>query len=90
MQCPGWCRDGGDGRTGLMVTEGTRPTSRHGPVRAQNGRPSSFEGSNILFRGCDVPVVQEWVAECRRADPSLTAQWRGWPHRKGWRNSVGA
>jgi hypothetical protein len=35
LQCPGWRRGGGDGRTGLMVTEGTRPTSRHGPVRAE-------------------------------------------------------
>jgi hypothetical protein len=52
LQCPGWRRGGGDGRTGLMVTEGTRPTSWHGPVRVQNRRPSpsrvppsSFEGA---------------------------------------------
>jgi hypothetical protein len=25
MQCPGWCWDGGDGRTGLMATEVTGP-----------------------------------------------------------------
>jgi hypothetical protein len=66
LQCPRWRRGGGDGRTGLMVTEGTRPTSRHGPVRARNGRPSPFEGS----------TVQEWVAQCRRADTGLTAQYR--------------
>jgi hypothetical protein len=52
LQCPGWRRGGGDGRTGLMVTEGTRPTSRHGPLRARNGRPTPFEGTAVLFRGC--------------------------------------
>jgi hypothetical protein len=52
LQCPRWRCSGGDGRTGLMVTEGTRLTSRHGPVRARNEhRPpsrvpsSSFEGA---------------------------------------------
>jgi hypothetical protein len=52
LQCPGWRRDGGDGHTGLMVTEGMRPTSRHDPMRARNRRlppsrvpPSSFEGA---------------------------------------------
>jgi hypothetical protein len=30
LQCPG--RGGRDGRTWLMVTKGTRPTSRHGPT----------------------------------------------------------
>jgi hypothetical protein len=62
LQCPGWHRGGGNGRTGFMVMEGMRPTSRHGPVRAQNGRPSPFEGSTVLFRGCGAPAVQEWVA----------------------------
>jgi hypothetical protein len=38
LQCLGWCRGGRDGRTGLMVTEGTRPTSRHGPMRARTRR----------------------------------------------------
>jgi hypothetical protein len=76
LQCPRWRRGGGDGRTGLMVTEGTRPTSRHGPVRARNGRPSPFEGSTVLFRGCSALAVQEWVAQCRRADTGLTAQYR--------------
>jgi hypothetical protein len=55
---------------------GTRPTSRHGPVRAQNRRPSPFKGSAVLFRGCDVPVVREWLAQCRGVDPGLTAQRR--------------
>jgi hypothetical protein len=32
LQCPGWRCDGGDVCTGLMATERTRPTSRHGPV----------------------------------------------------------
>jgi hypothetical protein len=71
LQCPGWRCGGGDGRTGLMVTEGTRPTSRHGPVRVQNGRSSPFEGSTVLFRGCGAPAAQ-----CRGADSGLTAQYR--------------
>jgi hypothetical protein len=39
LQCPGWRRGGGDGRTGPMVTEGTRltgPTSRRCPGREWN------------------------------------------------------
>jgi hypothetical protein len=59
-----------------MVTVGTRPTSRHGPVRARNRRPSPFEGSAVLFQGCNVPAVREWVAQCRGVDPGLTAQRR--------------
>jgi hypothetical protein len=76
LQCLGWRRGGGDGRTRLMVTEGARPTSRHGPVRARNGRPSPFEGSAVLFRGRGAPAVREWVAQCRGADTGLTAQYR--------------
>jgi hypothetical protein len=59
-QCLGWRRDGGDGCTGPMVTEGTRltnPTSRHGPVRAWNRRPPPFECSAVLFRGRGAPAV---------------------------------
>jgi hypothetical protein len=62
-----------------MVTEGMRltdPTSRHGPVRAWNRRPSPFKGSTVLFRGCGAPAVREWVAQCRGADTGLTAQRR--------------
>jgi hypothetical protein len=47
VQCPGWRRGGGDGRTGPMVTEETRPTgptSRRCPERARNRRPSPFRG----------------------------------------------
>jgi hypothetical protein len=47
LQCPGWRRDDGDGRTGPMATEVTRltgPTSRRGPGRAQNRHPSPFQG----------------------------------------------
>jgi hypothetical protein len=47
LQCQGWRRDGGDGRTGPMVTEETRPTgltSRHGPEQAWNRRLSPFRG----------------------------------------------
>jgi hypothetical protein len=47
MQCPGWCWDGGDGRTGPMATEVTGPagpTSRRSPVWAWSSRPSSLRG----------------------------------------------
>jgi hypothetical protein len=67
LQWLGWPhRADGDG--------GSRPTSRHGPARVQNRRPSPFEGSAVLFRGCGVPAVRQWVAQCRGVDPSLTAQ----------------
>jgi hypothetical protein len=78
LQCPGWRRDGGDGRTGPMVTEETRltgPTSRHGPGRARNRR--SYEGG------------RHSVTELTLALPHSVVEWRGWPHREGWRNSVG-
>jgi hypothetical protein len=47
LQCPGWRRGGGDGRTGPMVMEETRltgPTSRRYPGRAWNRCPSPFRG----------------------------------------------
>jgi hypothetical protein len=47
MQCPGWCWDGGDGRTGPMATEVTSPVgpaSRRSPVRVWSSRPSSIRG----------------------------------------------
>jgi hypothetical protein len=47
MQCPGWCWDGGDGRTGPMTTEVTGPaglTSRRSPVRAWSSHSSPFRG----------------------------------------------
>jgi hypothetical protein len=61
------------------VTEETRftgPTSRRSPGRAQNGRPSPFEGSAVLLRGCCAPAIREWAAQCLGGDPSLTAQYR--------------
>jgi hypothetical protein len=47
MQCPGWCWDGGDGRTGPMATEVTGLaglTSRRSPVWAWSSRPSPIRG----------------------------------------------
>jgi hypothetical protein len=79
LQCPGWRRDGGDGRAGPMVTEETRLiglTSRRGPGQAWNKRPSPFEGSAVLFRGCGVSTVREWAAQCHGADTRLAAQCR--------------
>jgi hypothetical protein len=76
VQCPRWRRGGGDGLTALKVTEGTRPTSRHGPVQAQSRRPSSFEGYVVLFRGRGTSAVREWAAECHGTDTGHTAQRR--------------
>jgi hypothetical protein len=89
MQCPGWCWDGGDGRTEPMATEVTGPaglTSRRSTVRAWSSRPSSL-------RGRGTSVIREWAAQCHRAVAGHAAQRRtvaGWPHRGSWRNSVGA
>jgi hypothetical protein len=47
MQCPGWCRDDGDGRTGPTATEVTGPaglTSRRSPGQAWNRRLSPLRG----------------------------------------------
>jgi hypothetical protein len=93
MQCPGWCHDGGDGRTGPTATEVTGPaglTSRRSPGQAWNRRPPPLEGFAVLFRGCGASAVREWVAQCHRTDADHAAQWQGWPHRGSWWNSVGA
>jgi hypothetical protein len=47
LQCPGWRRDGGDGRTRSMATEESRftsPTSRRGLRRARDRHPSPIRG----------------------------------------------
>jgi hypothetical protein len=47
MQWPGWCCDGGDGRTGPTATEVTGPaglTSRRSPGQAWNRRSSPLRG----------------------------------------------
>jgi hypothetical protein len=38
------------------------------------GVRTPFEGSVVLFRGCGVRAVREWIAQCHRADTGLTAQ----------------
>jgi hypothetical protein len=79
MQCPEWCRDGGDGRTGPTATEVTGSaglTSRRSPGQAWNRRPSPFEGSTVLFRGCDASAVREWAAQCNGTAAGHAAQCR--------------
>jgi hypothetical protein len=77
LQCPRWRRDGRGGRTGPMATEETRftgPTSQRGLRRARDRRlPPPFEGSAVLFRGCDTSAVRDWVAQCHGVDTGLTA-----------------
>jgi hypothetical protein len=74
--------------------EGTRLTSRHGPLRARNGHPSPFKGSAVLFQGCDAHTGRTRVGvivsrELTLALPHSTVQWQGWPHWEGWQNSAG-
>jgi hypothetical protein len=52
MQWPGWRRNGGDGRTGPMVTEVTGPagpTSQHSPMRAWSSRLPPIRGLRRHF-----------------------------------------
>jgi hypothetical protein len=60
LQCPGWWRGRGDGRTGPMAMEETRLTgltSRRRPVRARDRCPYPFRGfhhplSRVRHAGC--------------------------------------
>jgi hypothetical protein len=64
MQCPGWCWDGGDGRTRPIAMEVTGPaglTSRRSPGQAWSRRRPP-EGYAVLFRGRGASAVREWVA----------------------------
>jgi hypothetical protein len=81
MQCLGWCRDGGDGRTGPMATEVTGPTglmSRRSPVRAWSSRPSPFRGLRrplsrawrVSRTGVGVTVSRDCRRPCRTASHS--------------------
>jgi hypothetical protein len=79
MQCPGWCCDGGNGRTGPTATEVIGPaglTSRRSPGQAWNRRSSPFEGSAVLIRGSGASAVREWVAQCHGTDAGHAAQRR--------------
>jgi hypothetical protein len=84
MQCPGWCWDGEDGRTGPTAMEVTGPaslTSRRSPGQAWNRRPSARQ---------PYESGQHSVTGLTPAMPHSVAQWRGWPHRGSWRDSAGA
>jgi hypothetical protein len=91
MQCPGWCRDGGNDCTGPTTTEVTGPTgltSRRSPGQAWNKRLSPLRG----FRATHQPYEsrRHGVTGVTPATLHSAAQWRGWPHRGSWRNSAGA
>jgi hypothetical protein len=96
LQCPEWRRGGGDGHTGLTVTEETRftgPTLQRCSGRAWNMPLYPFRGlRRPLFEGAALgPYESGWysVTELTPALPHSVVQWRGWPHREGRRNSVG-
>jgi hypothetical protein len=68
LQCPGWRRGSGDGRTGPIMTEETRltgPTSRRRPRRARGRRPSPFRG----FRR---PLSRVWRTGCTRVGSTVS------------------
>jgi hypothetical protein len=92
LQCPGWRRGGGDGRTGLIVTEGR--AQHHGMAPCERGtgvRPLSRVPPSSLEGAARRPYNSGWhgVAELTLALPHSTVQWQGWPHREGWWNSAG-
>jgi hypothetical protein len=67
---------------------------RHGviPCGHETGVRPLSKGSAILFRGCGVGLYESgWhsVTELTLALPHSVVQWRGWPHREGWRNNAG-
>jgi hypothetical protein len=79
MQCPGWCRDGGDGRIGpttMKVTGPASPTSRRSLGQTWNRCSSPFEGPTVLFRGRGASAVREWVAQCDGTNAGHVAQHR--------------
>jgi hypothetical protein len=72
MQCPGWCWDGGDVRTGPVATEVTAPaglTSRHSLVRAWSSRPSPF-------RGLHRPLLRVWRVGRTGVDDAMSRDCR--------------
>jgi hypothetical protein len=80
MQWPGWCwgRRGWSHRTD---GDGGDRSRRH-DVTALSLRGRGvvvrlpFEGSAILFRGCDASAVREWVAQCHGVVAGHVAQCR--------------
>jgi hypothetical protein len=58
----------------MEKTRSTGLMSRRYLVWARGRRPSPFEGSIVLFRGCDVEFIQEWAAQCHGVDTGLPAQ----------------
>jgi hypothetical protein len=67
------------------VTASSRACVRHAFVRFSRVPPSSFEGA-----ACG-PYESGWhsITDLTLALPHSVVQWRGWPHREGWRNSAG-
>jgi hypothetical protein len=82
----GWCCSARDGGVAAgMAAQGrwrwrrcTSLVRRHGvvPCGREVGVHTLFEGSGVIYRGCDVRAVREWVAQCHGADTGLTAQCR--------------
>jgi hypothetical protein len=89
LQCPGWRHradgDGGDTPHWFDVTTSSREGAIRASVPLSRVPPSSFEGAE---RG---PYESGWrsVTELTLASPHSDVQWRGWPHREGWRNNSG-
>jgi hypothetical protein len=89
LQCAGWLHradgDGGDAPRWSDVTAWSWASAEQASVPRSRVPPSSFEGvaRQSYESGCHS------VTELTLALPHSTVQWRGWPHREGWRNSIG-
>jgi hypothetical protein len=95
MQCPGWCWDDGDGRTGPTTEVTGLLAWRHGVVLGKRGVDVCplFEGSAALFRRRGASAVRERAAQCNGTDTGHAAQRRtvaGMASPGSWRNSAGA
>jgi hypothetical protein len=74
MQCPGWCLDGGDGRTGPMATEVTGSavlTSRRSPGQTWK-RCLSRRSHGVPLRGFRRPLSRARCVNRTRVDGTVS------------------
>jgi hypothetical protein len=77
--------DGGDAPHRFDVTASSREGARQVSVPFSRVPLSSFEGAACGLYESGRHIVTELTL----ALPPNVVQWRGWPHREGWRNSAG-
>jgi hypothetical protein len=89
LQCPGWWHrsdgDKGNAPHWFDVTASSREGAIQASVPLSRVPPSSFEGAACgLYES-----GRHSVTELTLTSPHSDVQWRGWPHREGWRNNTG-